>query len=348
MRAPPITFDELTARSTSRIDDRPTRPRRCGRSSSASTCRLPPTQDAASALAGRSSTDGEAALLHVFADLCALAPERRPVDGPDEQRVPREHFNQYLRSLDAEREGIPTWFVERLERAVAHYGVDSLAVTPELEDALMRIFIAQQRDRRTARRRHDDPREPRRRRPATAPTIRLRDALDRVIEATQRRHPALASIARGVRHRLFDRPLIDRHRDAVATEMRQHVLRLAGPRRSDGRRGRTTRRRSSPARCRSLRCSSAAGCSPTTDRPGAAAQRADAPLLQDPRPRPGRRSSASTGSTSPRREYRRHDRSVAVLSVTVVDRRARRRLGGRRRSGCRGRSARTRRSSTST
>ena len=163
---------------------------------------------------------------------------------------PREYFNQYLRSLDPEREGIPTWFVERLERAVAHYGVDTLAVTPELEDALMRIFIAQQRiddqlavvtttarasGRRRLRRRADD---------------RLRDALDRVIEATQRRHPAMASTARGVRHRLFDRPLIDRTRDEVATEMRQHVLALAGPgaptRPSDV----ATRTPSSPARCR--------------------------------------------------------------------------------------------------
>ena len=57
---------------------------------------------------------------------------------------------------------------------------------------------------------------------------RLRDALDRVIEATQRRHPAMASVARGVRHRLFDRPLVDRHRDEVAAAMRQHVLGLTG------------------------------------------------------------------------------------------------------------------------
>ena len=50
-----------------------------------------------------------------------------------------------------------------------------------------------------------------------------------MIEATQRRYPAMASTARGVRHRLFDRPLIDRTRDEVATEMRRHVLALAGP-----------------------------------------------------------------------------------------------------------------------
>ena len=190
-------------------------------------------QLAASTMAGGDSTNGdstdaEAAILHAFADLSALTPERRPLDDDDEQRAPREYFNHYLRSLDVEREGIPTWFAERLARAVAHYGIDALDVTPELEDALMRIFVAQQRiDEQLA-----VVTTILERRVAAAPSgadDRLRDALDRVIEATQRRHPAMASTARGVRHRLFDRPLIDRHRDAVAAEMRGHVLQLSGP-----------------------------------------------------------------------------------------------------------------------
>ena len=76
------------------------------------------------AAVGDDSTEGEAAILHAFADLSALTPERRPLDDDDDQRAPREHFNHYLRSLDVEREGIPTWFAERLARAVAHYGID--------------------------------------------------------------------------------------------------------------------------------------------------------------------------------------------------------------------------------
>ena len=185
-------------------------------------------QVAASVLGGDDSTDGEAAILHIFADLTALTPERRPLDDDDDQRAPREHFNHYLRSLDVEREGIPTWFAERIARAVAHYGIPSLDVTPDLEDALMRIFVGQQRiDEQLA-----VVSTILESRVAAAPKgadHRLRDALDRVIEATQRRHPAMASTARGVRHRLFDRPLMDRHRDAVVTEMRQHALSIAGP-----------------------------------------------------------------------------------------------------------------------
>jgi acetyl/propionyl-CoA carboxylase alpha subunit/acetyl-CoA carboxylase carboxyltransferase component len=216
---PLITFDDLIAGNTS-----PTAPERPVDAVRAFLLGfdvpVPAAMAAATALAG---DDGEALVLDLFADLVALTPERRPSDADDDERGPREYFNQYLRSLDAEREGIPTWFVERLQRAVAHYGIDTLAVTPDLEDALMRVFIGQQRiddqlavvtrvlERRLANE-------------SDGADDRLREALERVIEATQRRHPATASTARGVRHRLFDRPLIDHRREEIAAAMRRHVL----------------------------------------------------------------------------------------------------------------------------
>jgi acetyl/propionyl-CoA carboxylase alpha subunit/acetyl-CoA carboxylase carboxyltransferase component len=182
---------------------------------------------AASALATDGTTDDVVAVLYAFADLCSLAPDRRQPDDEGEARAPREHFNHYLRSLDVDREGLPSWFVERLERALAHYGIDGLAVSNALEDALMRIFVAQQDvDDQLAviaaileSRAADDE----------TSTDRLHDALDRVIEAAQRRHPVLAGIARSTRHRLFDRPLIDRNREEVAAAMRQHVLAIVDP-----------------------------------------------------------------------------------------------------------------------
>ena len=57
----------------------------------------------------------------------------------------REHFHTYLQSLDAERGGLPEQFRERLRRVLRHYGVDALDRTPELEAAVFRIFLAQQR-----------------------------------------------------------------------------------------------------------------------------------------------------------------------------------------------------------
>ncbi len=189
---------------------------------------LPDAKVAASALCADAVNDRDLEVLTVFADLWSLVPEHRDPEG-DEVSGPREHLNNYLRSLDTEREGVPDWFAERLRRALAHYGVDDLTQCDELQDALMRIFMAQQRradqaavvlallEDRLAGRAH----------PAD-PSTRLRETLDRVIESTQRRHPAVAGMARGVRHRLFDRPLIEHHRDKVSAEMRDRILTLVG------------------------------------------------------------------------------------------------------------------------
>ena len=74
-----------------------------------------------------------------------------------------------------------------------------------LAEALLRIFVAQQR--------RDEQLE------IVVNLLEgplssdgLRETLDRLIDATRRRHPAIASLARGVRYSRFDRPLIDRAR----------------------------------------------------------------------------------------------------------------------------------------
>ncbi len=51
----------------------------------------------------------------------------------------------YLQSLDAERAGLPEAFQHRLSQVLRHYGVAGLERTPELEDAVFRIFLAQRR-----------------------------------------------------------------------------------------------------------------------------------------------------------------------------------------------------------
>ena len=47
--------------------------------------------------------------------------------------------------VGAEGEGLPTSFQDRLSRALRHYDVLSLDRTPELERAVFRLFLAQQR-----------------------------------------------------------------------------------------------------------------------------------------------------------------------------------------------------------
>ncbi len=73
---------------------------------------------------------GEIDALGVFADLAELSRARPPMQESElaEEMVhsPREHFHHYLRSLDAEREGVPESLRRSLERALGHYGVEGL------------------------------------------------------------------------------------------------------------------------------------------------------------------------------------------------------------------------------
>ena len=144
------------------------------------------------------------------------SPERGAIPTPTATTptCPREYFNSYLRSLDVEREGVPAWFGDALLRALAHYGVTRLDRSPELEEALLRIFVrtsdvtssfpivmALLDDHGPASVGHDG---------ADEIDIHLRATLDRLIDATQRRYPAIAGMSRTVRYRRFDQPLVDR------------------------------------------------------------------------------------------------------------------------------------------
>ncbi|MET0788521.1 MAG: biotin/lipoyl-containing protein, partial [Cellulomonas sp.] len=173
----------------------------------------------------------EVSLLEVFADLAELT-RTRPVDEDrqSELRVhsSREHFHTYLQSLDADRGGLPEQFRERLRRVLLHYGVDSLDRTPELEAAVFRIFLAQQRTMPEvalvsallgswSR--------------ATTPTGELagraRALLERLGRVPQSRYPAIGDLARSVRFRWFDQPAVDAERSEVLLGVRDEIAALA-------------------------------------------------------------------------------------------------------------------------
>ncbi len=175
---------------------------------------------------------GELDALGVFTDLAELSRARPPADGDAaEEHVhsPREHFHHYLRSLDADREGVPEAMRASLARALGHYGVHDLARSHELAEAAYRIFLAQERV------------------PSQLPAVaglldgRLRDAgtlpaplrkelretLDRLLAATQLRHPAIGELARSARFAAFDGPLIAAARERVYRGVREQLDRLA-------------------------------------------------------------------------------------------------------------------------
>ena len=170
---------------------------------------------------------GEIRLLEVFADLSELT-RNRPAgsDATADSQVhsAREYFHAYLQSLDVERAGLPEAFQHRLTRVLRHYGVTDLERTPELEDAVFRIFLAQRRASSdvavvTALLRQWLTEAP--------PGEPLRESagltLEHLIAATQLRFPVVSDLARSVVFRWFAQPMLRRSRAQVYAAVRKHL-----------------------------------------------------------------------------------------------------------------------------
>jgi acetyl/propionyl-CoA carboxylase alpha subunit/acetyl-CoA carboxylase carboxyltransferase component len=170
----------------------------------------------------------ELALLTTFADLCELSRNRPTSDEEDsDERVhsPREHFHAYLHSLDVEQERLPEAFRTRLSRVLRHYGVTDLERSPELEEAVYRAFLAQQGAADQT--------------PVVAALLdrwlveeeaftgpardEMREVLDRLIVATQLRYPIVGDLARSIRFRFFDNPIIVAAREQVYAGVREQL-----------------------------------------------------------------------------------------------------------------------------
>ncbi|WP_290057932.1 biotin carboxylase N-terminal domain-containing protein [Amycolatopsis solani] len=178
---------------------------------------------------GNRPVEGELDLLTVFADLSELS---RNTPGGELDTEPngavhssREFFHSYLQSLDVERAGVTEGFQARLRQVLAHYGVADLDRTPELEAAVFRIFLAQQRMPADVAIVSELLRQwltgaP----PVESLSERAGLTLEHLVEATQVRFPAVSDLARGVVFRWFAQPLLRRNRAevyaAVRTELR--------------------------------------------------------------------------------------------------------------------------------
>jgi hypothetical protein len=181
--------------------------------------------------AGSDVLTGEVALIELFADLAELS-RNRPVgaEAQTELRIlsDREHFHRYLTTLDVDRAGLQEQFVERLTRVLRHYGVDSLDRTPQLEEAVFRVFLAQKRvaadvpivlgilDRWLSEPAPEDGR-----------ASSARADLERILRATQLRFPAVGDLTRSVRFRWFDQPQVDAERESILSGLGQEVAALA-------------------------------------------------------------------------------------------------------------------------
>ena len=174
--------------------------------------------------------EAERRLLELYADVRTLnRPHADGLDDEDELGSPQEHLHAFLRSLDAEAEGLPDRYLVHLTRALAHYGVEGLDRTGALEDAAYRLFLSQQRagTAREALRavlaRHLERGDHLQGEEGDA----VRAVLDRLESALAPREPALAELAREVRWRCCDAPGLAAGRDSTYAEMADHLAALA-------------------------------------------------------------------------------------------------------------------------
>ncbi|MFI1461248.1 ATP-binding protein [Nocardia carnea] len=169
----------------------------------------------------------ELELMQVFADLAELSHNRSFDDdggGRSHVHSAREYFHTYLQSLDVERAGLPDSYRAKLAAALGHYGVTELDRTPDLEAAVFRIFLAQQRPADTVEvvstLLREWLREP-------MPDGVLREpvglALERLVAATQVRFPVIADLTRGLVFAWYGQPVLRRNRARVYTDARKNL-----------------------------------------------------------------------------------------------------------------------------
>ncbi len=180
---------------------------------------------------GLAVLEGEIEVLGTFADLAELS-RNRPADSEvhTELRVhsSKEHFHTFLQSLDPDRSGLPPEFRDRLLRVLGHYGITELDRTDALEEAVFRVFLAQQRwspevSLATALLGRWIDEAP----PMGYLASQARSVLERLGRATQLRFPVVGDLARSVRFRWFDEPPVSAERAAVLAGVRDEIALLA-------------------------------------------------------------------------------------------------------------------------
>jgi acetyl/propionyl-CoA carboxylase alpha subunit/acetyl-CoA carboxylase carboxyltransferase component len=167
-------------------------------------------------------------VLRCFADVCAATRARREPgrDQEVESRSTNEMFHSFLRSFDLDREDLPARFEGRLLDSLRHFDVHTLDRSPQLEAAAHRIFRSTL-TRALALRIVTALLEGRLEEAGLDDVDELRETLDRVIASTQAAHPVVGSLARSVRSRHIDEPLLAVARsrtDALNTELLTSVL----------------------------------------------------------------------------------------------------------------------------
>jgi len=153
-------------------------------------------------------------ILHIFVDLCALF-RRRSSEAEAEEDFGKHTSEEYLFTFLRDyrhKAQLPESFLDKLRRAVGHYGLGDIRRGPALREALFRICKGNKRtDEQIApvlgilQRRLDDV-------GVLRETVdeRFRGLLSRLIGETQNRFPAIHDLARELQYHYFERPVQER------------------------------------------------------------------------------------------------------------------------------------------
>ncbi len=171
-------------------------------------------------------------VLATFADVCELSRNRPAGEeeaGDERVHSPREYFHSYLHSLDIEREGLPEGFRTRLAAVLRHYGVTDLEPSPELQDAVYRVFLSQERAGDQVSIVTGLLERWRSAVPSVSPDMQqaVGEVVERLVVATRLRFPVIGDLARSIRYEAFERPMIDKSREQVYDDVRDQLARLS-------------------------------------------------------------------------------------------------------------------------
>ena len=180
---------------------------------------------------GEGIREAEDEILGIFVDICSLFQREPEVNhrARGEEPSAEAYLFAFLRTLETAAEGLPPAFLTALRRALAHYGIQSLDRSPQLEESLLWIYKSHQRmDQQIApvlailERRLQSIK-------GSAPQTDTsqRTLLDRMIYICGGLFPAISDLAQELRYRYFDQPLFEQARKEVYDKVEEQLAHMA-------------------------------------------------------------------------------------------------------------------------
>ncbi|MGC2108344.1 MAG: biotin carboxylase N-terminal domain-containing protein [Candidatus Korobacteraceae bacterium] len=170
-------------------------------------------------------------ILSIFVDICSVFRRNPIMNGLSggEAPSPEAYLFSYLRMIKTQGEGLPPAFVEALRRVLAHYGINTLNASPQLEETLLWIYKSHEAAERQIapiisvleRRLPQGKLE----KPETDQSFRT--LLDRLVSITYESFPTVSHFARELRYRCFDQPVFERALRQVYAQMEADIAYLA-------------------------------------------------------------------------------------------------------------------------